>query len=53
MDGEPTHSGVLFLGAECGQKRRVGGQRVTHAGTFPTASLRTVLDRFRITRLSS
>ena len=35
------------------ENRRVGGQRVTHAGTFPTASLRTVLDRFRITRLSS
>jgi len=31
---------------------RVGGQRVTQIGTFPTAPLQTVLDRFRVTRLS-
>ena len=33
--------------------RRVGDQRVTFAGTFPIAPLRTTHDRFRITSLSS
>ncbi len=31
---------------------RVGGWRVALAGTFPTSPLRTVRDRFRVTRLS-
>ena len=40
----PFPTAPLRTGLEC----RVGGQRVTLAGTFPTASLRTDRDRFRV-----